>query len=150
MLINMDELKQRLQERQCKLTPQRKIILEVFLNNQDQHLSAEDVHTILKKELSEIGLATVYRTLELLCDMEILHKIDFGDGRSRFEINAGDKEQHYHHHLICLNCGMVKECEDDLLEDLETNIAQKSGFVVIDHQLKMYGYCEKCQKIEKK
>lgn len=150
MLINMDELKQRLQERQCKLTPQRKIILEVFLNNQDQHLSAEDVHTILKKELSEIGLATVYRTLELLCDMEILHKIDFGDGRSRFEINAGDKEQHYHHHLICLNCGMVKECEDDLLEDLETNIAQKSGFVVIDHQLKMYGYCEKCKKNEKK
>ena len=150
MLINMDELKQRLQERQCKLTPQRKIILEVFLNNQDKHLSAEDVHTILKKELSEIGLATVYRTLELLCDMEILHKIDFGDGRSRFEINAGDKEQHYHHHLICLNCGMVKECEDDLLEDLETNIAQKSGFVVIDHQLKMYGYCEKCQKNEKK
>ena len=45
---------------------------------------------------------------------------------------------------------MVKECEDDLLEDLETNIAQKSGFVVIDHQLKMYGYCEKCQKNEKK
>ena len=89
MLINMDELKQRLQERQCKLTPQRKIILEVFLNNQDQHLSAEDVHTILRQELSEIGLATVYRTLELLCDMEILHKIDFGDGRSRFEINAG-------------------------------------------------------------
>ena len=79
MLINMDELKQRLQERQCKLTPQRKIILEVFLNNQDQHLSAEDVHTILRQELSEIGLATVYRTLELLCDMEILHKIDFGD-----------------------------------------------------------------------
>ena len=150
MLINMDELKQRLQERQCKLTPQRKIILEVFLNNQDQHLSAEDVHTILRQELSEIGLATVYRTLELLCDMEILHKIDFGDGRSRFEINAGDKEQHYHHHLICLNCGMVNECEDDLLEDLETNIAQKSGFVVIDHQLKMYGYCEKCQKNEKK
>ena len=49
MLINMDELKQRLQERQCKLTPQRKIILEVFLNNQDQHLSAEDVHTILRQ-----------------------------------------------------------------------------------------------------
>lgn len=146
MLINMEELKQRLQERQCKLTPQRKIVLEVFLNNQDQHLSAEDVHTILKQEMSEIGLATVYRTLELLCDMDILHKIDFGDGRSRFEINSCNKEQHYHHHLICLNCGKVKECEDDLLEDLESNIAKKSGFVVIDHQLKMYGYCENCQK----
>lgn len=143
--INMGDLKQRFQERQYKLTPQRQIVLQAFVDNPGNHLSAEDVHNIVRKQSAEIGLATVYRTLELLSDMDVLQKMDFGDGRSRYEINE-DTSEHHHHHLICLNCGVVKEFEDDLLETLETVIARKSNFKIVDHQVKFFGYCDQCQK----
>lgn len=143
--IKMDQLKKKLQERQYKLTPQRQIVLQVFIDNSDKHLSAEDVHSLLRQNASEIGLATVYRSLELLSDMDILQKIDFGDGRSRYEINETDAKQHHHHHLICMDCGDVREFEDDLLENLENDISGKCKFKIVDHQVKFYGYCQECQ-----
>ncbi|SDF10910.1 Fur family transcriptional regulator [Sporolituus thermophilus] len=145
MTIDMADLRQRFSERQYKLTPQRQIILQAFIDHQDKHLSAEDVYTIVRKQSPEIGLATVYRTLELLSDLEILQKLDFGDGRSRYEINETNTP-HHHHHLICLSCGKVKEFEDDLLETLEAVIARKSRFKIVDHQVKFYGYCRECQE----
>lgn len=144
MSIDMGDLKQRFQERQYKLTPQRQIVLQAFVDNPGKHLSAEDVHNIVRQQSSEIGLATVYRTLELLSDMDVLQKMDFGDGRSRYEINE-ETSEHHHHHLICLSCGKVKEFEDDLLETLENVIARKSNFKIVDHQVKFYGYCQECQ-----
>lgn len=145
MAIDMMDLRQKFQEKQYKLTPQRKIILEAFVEHQDEHLSAEDVHNIVRQHSSEIGLATVYRTLELFSELEVLQKMDFGDGRSRYEINE-KTTPHHHHHLICLSCNKVKEFEDDLLETLETVISRKSNFEIVDHQVKFYGYCEECQK----
>lgn len=141
----MVDIRQKFQEKQYKLTPQRKIILEAFIDHQDEHLSAEDVHNIVRQHSSEIGLATVYRTLELFSELEVLQKMDFGDGRSRYEINE-KTTPHHHHHLICLSCSKVKEFEDDLLETLETVISRKSNFEIVDHQVKFYGYCEECQK----
>lgn len=145
MAIDMVDIRQKFQEKQYKLTPQRRIILEAFVDNQDEHLSAEDVHTIVRQHSSEIGLATVYRTLELFSELDVLQKMDFGDGRSRYEINE-KTTPHHHHHLICLSCSKVKEFEDDLLETLETVISRKSNFTIVDHQVKFYGYCEECQK----
>lgn len=141
----MAQLKEMFRERQYKLTSQRQIVLQAFLDHQGEHLSAEDVHNILRDQSSEIGLATVYRTLELLSDLSVLQKMDFGDGRSRYEINE-DSTSHHHHHLICLSCGKVREFEDDLLDALEGAVARKSNFAVVDHQLKFYGYCQECQK----
>lgn len=145
MAIDMVDIRQKFQEKQYKLTPQRRIILEAFVDHQDEHLSAEDVHTIVRQHSSEIGLATVYRTLELFSELDVLQKMDFGDGRSRYEINE-KTTPHHHHHLICLSCSKVKEFEDDLLETLETVISRKSNFTIVDHQVKFYGYCEECQK----
>ncbi|MCX7780572.1 MAG: transcriptional repressor [Negativicutes bacterium] len=144
MNINMADVRDKFRERQYKLTPQRQTILQAFNDHRDQHLSAEDVYQIVRQRAPEIGLATVYRTLELLSELEVLQKLDFGDGRSRYEINETNTP-HHHHHLICLSCGKVKEFEDDLLETLETAIARKSNFLIMDHQLKFYGYCQECQ-----
>jgi Fur family ferric uptake transcriptional regulator len=130
-------------EKDYKLTPQRKVILNAFMDNVKGHLSAEDIYGIVKSSNPEIGLATVYRTLELLADIGVLQKMNFGDGRSRYEF-AQEKE-HHHHHLICLSCGEVLEFTDDLLESLETTVVGKTGFKILDHQLKFYGYCKKCQ-----
>lgn len=143
--MTMEALKKKLQEKKYKMTPQRQIVLQVFIDRPSEHLSAEEVHMILKGKASEIGLATVYRSLELLSELEILQKMDFGDGRSRYEINQSKEKEHQHHHLICLQCGEVKGFAEDLLEELECDISKKSKFQIVDHQVKFFGYCQECQ-----
>ena len=135
-----------LKNREYKLTPQRQVILRVFMNNRGSHLSAEDVYSMVKRHNPDVGLATVYRTLDLLADLEVLQKMDFGDGKARFELN--DTEAHHHHHLICLNCGKVEEFDADLLERLEASIEEKTGFEIINHRLKFFGYCTDCKRLE--
>jgi Fe2+/Zn2+ uptake regulation proteins len=115
------------------------------LEQEDCHLSAEELYILVKKQNPEIGLATVYRTLDILAEIGVLLKNDFGDGRTRYEFSRKD-EQHHHHHLICLECGNVSEFDDDLLESLETVIMKRNKFKVKDHDLKFYGYCNKCKK----
>lgn len=141
-LDSFAEICNRLRNHAYKLTPQRKTILKIFFEHADQHLSAEDIYQIIRPLNSEIGLATVYRTLDLLAELGILQKNDFGDGRSRYEFTRQD--EHHHHHLICLRCGNVSEFDDDLLESLEAVIAKRTKFKVMDHDLKFYGYCHKC------
>ncbi|GAB6151787.1 Fur family transcriptional regulator [Desulfosporosinus burensis] len=125
-----------------KVTPQRQTILQTFLEHVDRHLSAEEVYMLVKHQNPEIGLATVYRTLDILAVIGVLLKNDFGDGRSRYEFSR--KDEHHHHHLICLRCGNVSEFDDDLLESLEAVIIKRNQFKVMDHDLKFYGYCKHC------
>ncbi len=145
--FTIDDLKTRLSKQSYKMTPQRKEILQVFLDNPDRHhLSAEDVHAFLHATKSKIGLATVYRGLELLGSLGILLKIEFGDGCSRYELNAVDPSKHNHHHLICLKCKRVIEFDEDRLDDLEADIANQSGFQILNHELKFFGYCRDCRQ----
>ena len=127
------------------MTPQRQIVLQIFLDHPGEHLSAEDVHGLLRDSRAEIGLATVYRSLELLSTLGILQKMEFGDGCSRYEVNTSDPKAHHHHHLICTKCNKVIEFEEDLLDDLEQDICSKSGFKILDHQVKFFGICKECQ-----
>ena len=146
--FTMEDLKKRLQERQLKMTPQRQIVLQAFLDHHGEHLSAEDVHGILRDGKLEIGLATVYRSLELLAQIGILQKLEFGDGCSRYELNTNDPshQRHHHHHLICTQCGKVMAFDDDMLESLEADITAKCGFRIHDHQVKFFGICKECQE----
>ncbi|MHB1651252.1 MAG: Fur family transcriptional regulator [Desulfitobacteriaceae bacterium] len=141
---NFTHICNRLRNHAYKLTPQRQTILKIFLENADQHLSAEDIYNLVKPLYPDIGLATVYRTLDILAELGILQKNDFGDKRSRYEFSRRD--EHHHHHLICLHCGSVSEFDDDLLESLEVMIGKRNKFKVTDHVLKFYGYCTECQE----
>ena len=80
----LKRVKQQLQQSSYKLTPQREATLRVLIENESDHLIAEDVYLKVKDKAPEIGLATVYRTLELLAELKIVDKINFGDGVSRF------------------------------------------------------------------
>lgn len=139
----IDQIERKHFSSQYKLTPHRKIILAVIIEHSDQHLSAEDIYGLLREKGIEIGLATIYRTLELFVELNILHKVHFDDGRSRYELTH--HERHRHHHLVCLSCGDVAEVEDDLLNKLEEIIERKHGFKVTDHTVKFYGYCNRCR-----
>ena len=146
-LFELKDLREKLSERGYKMTPQRKEILKIFVENSaGQHMSAEDVYEILQREGSETGLATVYRALDLLSELGILVKVEFGDGCARYELNTADPNVHHHHHLICLKCKKVIEFEEDLLDELEANIAKKSGFQILNHEVKFFGYCKDCRR----
>lgn len=140
-----DDLRARLKEKGYKLTVQRKAIIEVFLENQSSHLSPEEIYDNVRNDYPDIGLATVYRTLQLLEELDIVYKVNFDDGCSRYELNL-DSEDHQHHHLICLECGKVKEVKLDLLENLESEIGKEGEFRVVDHNVKFFGYCKNCEK----
>ena len=139
------DVEEKLKSREYKLTSRREYILRVLLENKDKHLSAEEVYNLVKIKAPDVGLATVYRTLELFCEFDIIHSMDFGDGRKRYEFGDGEAEGHHHHHLICLKCGVILEVEEDLLEDLETRVKRDMDFEVHNHQLKIFGHCKNCK-----
>ena len=148
-LFDVKDLRDKLYERGYKMTPQRKEILKIFVEHSDMHhMSAEDVYSILRENESEIGLATVYRALDLLSKLGILVQVDFGDGCARYELNTADPKIHHHHHLICVKCKKVIEFEEDLLDELEETIAEESGFKILNHEVKFFGYCKDCRAEE--
>lgn len=140
----MDDImiQKRLEKANYKLTPQREAVLQVMQNNKGQHLAAEEVFIEARKMVPNIGIATVYRTLELLSNLDILYKTTFDEGKFRYELSEADNS-HQHHHVICPACGRILEVEEDLLTQLEQHLEEK-GYEVIDHQLKIYAYCPEC------
>lgn len=148
--LSQDKFKAMLKEKGQKVTNQRLLVLEVLANNKDRHMAAEDIYELVKAENPDIGLATVYRTVQLLLEMQLVDKINLDDGCVRYEISRlydGDGK-HHHHHLICKTCGKIISFEDDLLDELEEQIQEKLGFHVFDHELKFYGQCKECSKLE--
>lgn len=141
----MNTLRKKIREHKYKFTIQRQIILQAFLDSGDNHMSAEDVYAVISRDNPDIGLATVYRSLELFTHLELLKKLDFGDGRSRYELKDQDL-MHAHHHLICLGCGKVVEFSYDFLDRVKDTIEKENQFNIVDYQLKFYGYCEACEK----
>ena len=117
--------------------------------NEGQHLTVEELHARVNAYLPEIGLATVYRTIQLFLEMGLADRIDLNDGQVRYEIaDAGDDRRHHrHHHLICVKCGRVWAFEGDLLEELESRLMTELSFQVINHEVKLFGYCQECRNI---
>lgn len=132
-----------------RITAPRQAILSV-LSHTSRHLSAEDIYLAVHKTYPAVGLTTVYRTLELLVQMGLVFKFDFGDGRARYELAQGPKTRH-HHHLICMRCGRVIDYTDfidketDLLNKTEKALAEKYKFKINSHQIQFWGLCERCQ-----
>ena len=144
-------LKDRLKEKGLKVTRQRLLVLSVLEENSGRHMTAEDIYELVAEDYPDIALATVYRALQLLWDMQLVDRISFDDGCVRYEIGHLFKGEakHNHHHLICRKCNKVIPFGDDLLDDLEHHIEEATGFHVLDHELKFFGLCRECMKKEK-
>ncbi|MBB6635481.1 Fur family transcriptional regulator [Cohnella thailandensis] len=147
MEARIEKVKQQLQSQGYKLTPQREATVRVLLENEEDHLSAEDVFMLVKDIAPEIGLATVYRTLELLSEMHIVEKMNFGDGVARYDLRT-ESNKHHHHHLICVQCGSMTEIMEDWLTPLEEKLEAEYNFTVLDHRLDFTGICSKCRAKE--
>lgn len=136
-----------------RMTVGRDAILKV-LTESDKHLSAEDIYREVHKTYSGIGLTSVYRTLELISNMGLVYKFDFGDGRSRYELVEGSKIEH-HHHLVCTECKKIINYTDFIDEELEflkraeKGLSKKYNFDIKNHIIQFYGLCDKCGKNKK-
>ena len=145
MDVDREQFKQLLKDNGLKVTNQRVLVLEALASCPGKHLTAEEIYELVKIDCPEIGLATVYRTIQMLLELHLVDRINLDDGYVRYEIGSeSGTAKHHHHHLICLSCGRVISFEDDLLEELEKKITDKEGFQVIDHEVKLYGYCKEC------
>ncbi len=138
-------LNQKLKSRGLKITRQRKDIFNLLSNNKEKHMSAEEIQNEISKKNSNLGIATIYRTLQHFVDSGIAIKHDFDDGKSRYEINE-DESLHNHHHLICQKCGKIIEVNLDLMDELENQIEKSYEFEINNHTVKVYGICKNCRK----
>jgi len=133
-----------------RLTAPRQVVMNVLSRTSD-HLSAEDVYFKVQKVYHNIGLTTIYRTLELLVQMGLASKFDFGDGRARYELSDGPKGYKHHHHLVCTNCGRIIDYTDHIKEEMELikqteeALSRKFNFKITNHIIQFYGLCSKCR-----
>ncbi len=129
----MTSLEQRCADAGLKMTEQRRVILRV-LGTAEDHPSVESVYERARQIDSSISIATVYRTLSLLDELELVIRHEFQEGHSRYEVNRD-----HHHHLVDLETGAVVEFQNDELENLKEKIARDLGYELVDHRLELYG-----------
>ena len=116
------------------MTGQRQLIIKV-LEDSDDHPDVETLFERANKIDNKVSIATVYRTVKTLKNAGILEKLEFNDGRSRFE----DAVRKHHDHLIDLDTGKVIEFIDEEIEHIQKKIASKLGYKLIGHKLELYG-----------
>jgi len=132
-----------------KLTLPRKVILDV-LRKAKKHLSAEDIYLKVYKIYPHVGLTTIYRTLEILTNIGMVKRYDFGDRRARYELVSETREKH-HIHLVCLNCCKIIGYSDftdeeiKIFDSLKENLSEKNSFDIKYHQFSYHGLCNKCK-----
>lgn len=136
----MNDYKQLLQDADLKVTAARTAVLS-FLEHEEQPVAADTIFAHLRAEHDEADKATIYRILDIFIDKGLITKLEFGEGKYRYEL-AGDD----HHHLICENCGRIEDISDCHIADLQQEITTKKKFLVKRHELEFFGLCEACQQ----
>ncbi len=119
-----------------KMTEQRRVIARVLSEARD-HPDVEEVYRRAAEIDSRISIATVYRTLRLFDIANIIDRLNFGDGRARYEL--ADDEGGHHHHLIDMRTGNVVEFESEELENIKRRIARELGYEMVGDRLEIYG-----------
>jgi len=131
------------EQKRLKMTPQRRLILDVFLRERG-HVTSEELYNKVKLANQSVGQATVYRTLKLLSGSGLAKELDFGDGVTRYEQTYG----HSHHdHLICERCGKNVEVVDQDIEVIQERVAREHGFSLTGHVMYLYGICADCSRL---
>jgi Fur family ferric uptake transcriptional regulator len=112
-----------------------------LLSRQDCCLTAQQIHDRLRDEDRRVGLASVYRALELLTSLGLVHRVEM-EGIAAFE--PADPAGHHHHHLVCSHCGRVEAFEDPALEEAIEALSARVGYRVAEHDVVLRGACDSC------
>ncbi len=121
-------------ERGMKMTEQRRVIARVLAESSD-HPDVEELYQRSSEIDSKISIATVYRTVRLFEETGLLERLDFGDGRARYEEASGE----HHDHLINVKTGEIIEFQNEAIEALQEKVAEEFGFKLVGHRLELFG-----------
>ena len=132
-----------LQEKGYRLTPQRMLVIET-LHNADKHISAEEINEQLRTRYPYSNISTVYRTLELLKELNLVMETDFGEERVRYHV----AEKGHHHHLVCRRCGRIIDLEESILHLLKDALLRDYDFEADLRHVAIQGECNECRRKE--
>jgi Fur family ferric uptake transcriptional regulator len=122
-----------------RLTPQRRLVWDA-LRRAEGHLTAEELHGEVTRAAPDLNLASVYRTLRVLADLDLVREVHLGDGRGHWEVAHPDDA----FHLVCRSCGGVEHHEGDLVENIRRHLAGGHGFTTERVELVVHGVCANC------
>lgn len=139
--MTVDEILHHMKEMGCKLTPQRRLLIEVLLEAGDRELTADDVYQQIRSTYPDVGLDTVYRNLRLLVKMGIVDEVKLPGKLAQYSLN----QQAHQHGLICLDCGAEIPLRQCPIKELESVAREEHGFVISSHHIELFGYCSQCR-----
>lgn len=134
------ELQKRLRSRGYRVTRQREAVFRALEESGSRPLSPDDIHAMAVAKCPGMGLSTVYRTLELFCDLGIASPVHLSGGSRFYELNSGG----HHHHMQCLSCGAVELLEACVIDEIVELVRDGSDFLVTAHCMSLFGYCGGC------
>lgn len=138
--MTVDEVLQRMKEMGCKLTPQRRMLIDVLLAAREPELTADEIYQQIRATYPEVGLDTVYRNLRLLTKMGIVHEVKLPGKLAMYSFNRAAHQ----HGLVCLECGKEIPLRQCPIKELEAVARSEHGFVISSHRIELFGYCEEC------
>jgi Fur family peroxide stress response transcriptional regulator len=138
--IRLQELVTKLREGDHRLTPQRMAVLKT-LTVSEGHPSVEQIYERIRPDFPTTSLATVYKTVTLLKEMDEVLELGFCNGSNRYDGN----KPYPHPHLICTECDAIEDLEADALSDIPQQVAQDTGYRIVSHRLDIFGVCPRCQ-----
>jgi len=130
----MSKIEDKCKQRGVRLTDQRRLIAKVMSQSSD-HPDVDELHKRISKIDEKVSIATVYRTVKLFEESGIIEKLDFKGGKARYE----QSPDIHHDHLIDVNTGEIIEFVDEEIEKLQSKVAEKLGYKLVDHRLELYG-----------
>lgn len=137
----LERVRDEARRRGVRWTIQRQAILEL-LANCGEHITAEELHQRIAAQAHDVSPATIYRTVNMLVEMGVVSKQDFGTASASFEWNL---TRRHHDHLVCTTCGTITEFRSERIEELQDAIAIEHGFALAHHRLDLFGTCTRCR-----
>ena len=134
----MEQIVASLRDEGFRITPQRMAIVDYLLKTED-HPSADHIHKVVRKRYPMVSLSTVYKTLYLLKEKNLVNEIEVG-GESRFDAHTDD-----HINIVCIKCGKIDDVDEETLKDIQLKAAKKSKYLILKSSFELHGYCSSCK-----
>ncbi|MHB1394781.1 MAG: transcriptional regulator PerR [Clostridia bacterium] len=135
----MVDLIKYLKEKGYKVTPQRIAVYDI-LKNTKEHPSVDMLYNRLQPVYPTMSLATVYKSLEVFKELELVQELNVGEDKFRYDANVNQ-----HPHITCVKCGKVEDVDDEMLFDLSGQVESKTGYQLVSQQLYFFGNCPSCR-----
>lgn len=139
----MDQMASKLREHQFRITPQRLAVLRVLAASEG-HPSVERIYETVRREFPTTSIATIYKTIHLLKQINEVLELGFPDGSNRYDGN----KPFPHPHLICVRCQKIIDPDLESLEDMKAEVADETGFDILTYRLDFFGICGDCKREE--